>query len=105
MEKTQDKQIKIDFTWNVDRSAATEDTMYSRLYNTLNKFKFGYMNVTCEITKEGSVMYVVKLVLEIPSYRTIAVKDANKEILTAFDKANEELFLQINKAKSEKQDY
>lgn len=105
MQNMQDKQININFTWNVDRSAATEDEMYSRLYNTLSKFKFGYMNATCEITKEGSVMYVVKLVLEIPSYKTIAVKDANKDILNAFDKANQELFLQINKAKSERQDY
>lgn len=98
-------EIKIDFNWAIDRSMVAEDEMYEKLENTLNKFGFDYMNVTCEIKKDGITTFVVKLVLEIPKYKTIVVKGDDKELMNAFDKARHNLFNEMDKANTIKRNY
>lgn len=105
MKNSLEKEINISFTWNVDRSAASENEMYAKLQNLLDKFSFGYINTTCEISKEGLNTYIIKLVTDIPKYKTIVVKGEDKEILNAFDKARKDLQVAISEAKSIKHDY
>ena len=105
MKNTFEKEINISFVWKIDKSSALEDEMYEKLFNVLNKFSFDYMNTTCEISKEGPDLFNVKLVTDLPRYKTIVIEQQDRELLNAFDKTKQNLQFEISKVKSIKHDY
>ena len=105
MKNTFEKDIKITFVWNIDKSPASEAEMYEKLFNVLNKFNFDYMNTVCEISKEGNEIFSIKLVTDLPKYKTIVIKQEDRELQNAFDKAKQNLQSEVSKVKSIKRDY